>query len=378
MKAKLTAAWAASVPASRREPTASEISTGFPCGPADIGLFNEQEYRRSMVEAELSDLVTKSGLTPSESDLLQVAQAVRSQSLNYRVAGGTANALTVTLDPAPAALADLIGTPIRVKIAATNTGAATLKVGALAAMAITRADATPLKAGDLFAGAITELIYDGARYQLAGVLTSALPTESVISYTAPGTYSFIVPAGITRLKRVRMWGGGGSGGGTDASVSSAGAGGGGGGYVETANVPVTPGASITIIVGAGGAAVTGAPGLAGGASSMTVSPVLTAGGGGLGGALGGGISTSPGAGGGASGGNVINLTGGGGGTGLLATGGVISGVGGAGFGTSQSGPNAQSNGSDGIRFGGGGAGGSSNGSARAGGAGAAGAVIIEY
>lgn len=157
MKAKLTAAWAASVPASRREPTASEISTGFPCGPADIGLFNEQEYRRSMVEAELSDLVTKSGLTPSESDLLQVAKSVRSQRLNLAAPGGTANAITATLDPAPASWAELEGAPIRILPLFDNTGAATFAPNGMASRPILHRGGA-LIGGELRAGVPVEML----------------------------------------------------------------------------------------------------------------------------------------------------------------------------------------------------------------------------
>ncbi len=49
---------------------------------------------------------------------------------------GTANAYAIALDPAPAALADITGKPIRFKVANANTGASTLAINALAATAI--------------------------------------------------------------------------------------------------------------------------------------------------------------------------------------------------------------------------------------------------
>lgn len=70
-------------------------------------------------------------------------------------------------------------------------------------------------------------------------------------FAAFGTsQSFIIPAGVTRVK-VRAWGGGGGGGGSYGPIS-AGSGGGGGGYTEGIHT-VSPGASVFITVGAGGA-----------------------------------------------------------------------------------------------------------------------------
>jgi hypothetical protein len=71
------------------------------------------------------------------------------------------------------------------------------------------------------------------------------------TFTTSGTY--FVPAGIFEIT-IKVWGGGGGGG-----NNTNGAGGGGGGYsVQT--IPVVPGESIAIIVGAGGnAQINGAP-----------------------------------------------------------------------------------------------------------------------
>ena len=59
--------------------------------------------------------------------------------------------------------------------------------------------------------------------------------------------NFTVPAGVTTLKRVRVWGAGASGGtGTGAYP---GGGGGGGGYAEYIGIGVTPGQIIPVVVG---------------------------------------------------------------------------------------------------------------------------------
>ena len=71
-----------------------------------------------------------------------------------------------------------------------------------------------------------------------------------IEYTTPDTYYFTVPAGVTSISAVTV-GGGGAGGQSAGSVYSAGAGG-GGGLSWLNNIPVTPGESLTVIVGSGG------------------------------------------------------------------------------------------------------------------------------
>ena len=90
------------------------------------------------------------------------------------------------------------------------------------------------------------------------------------SYTTAGTYSFTVPAGVTRITPI-ITGGGGAGGWNDSGYSThnywAGGGGGGGTYIGLASV--TPGQVVTVVVGAGGLPL-GAMGIAnpGGASSV--------------------------------------------------------------------------------------------------------------
>jgi hypothetical protein len=96
-------------------------------------------------------------------------------------------------------------------------------------------------------------------------------------FNTPGTYSFTVPAGITRLL-VELWGGGSGGGGalsSNSSITYLPCSGGAGGYVR-AVVSVSSGATYNITVGAGGSggtrgdSSTGAgPGGAGGDSSIT-------------------------------------------------------------------------------------------------------------
>ncbi len=72
-------------------------------------------------------------------------------------------------------------------------------------------------------------------------------------FPTPGTYSFVVPAGVTAISAVAIGGGGGG-----ASNVNDGGGGGGGGLQYRNDIPVTPGETLTVVVGAGGAPGTNA------------------------------------------------------------------------------------------------------------------------
>jgi hypothetical protein len=85
--------------------------------------------------------------------------------------------------------------------------------------------------------------------------TAGVP--GIQQYTTPGTYQFVVPAGIRRLFVLCAAGGGGGGGGGYISsgyfAGSYYSAGGGGGGCGIAPLDVTPGQIIQIVVGAGGA-----------------------------------------------------------------------------------------------------------------------------
>lgn len=224
-------------------------------------------------------------------------------------------------------------------------------------------------------------------FQVGGVLTvgGVEPGDSrVDTFTANGTWT--VPAGAKRIW-VRMVGGGGAGGGATTSVAGAhskGGGGGAGEYVELWYNPSDLGATVPIVVGAGGVGDT-----SGGASGGTTSfgGVTALGGGG------GSTNTSnsaawgqPGGPGGTGGTGAAALrsSGGGGsfafGSGALAAGGAggSSALGGGGRGNSSGATIASVIGDDAKGYGGGGGGANVNttGADARGGHGKAGVVII--
>ncbi len=195
-----------------------------------------------------------------------------------------------------------------------------------------------------------------------------------VAFTSSTTWT--VPALITRIK-IRCWGGGGGGGGSGGVYG--GAGGAGGNYSESVITGLTPGATLTITIGAAGTAGSGATagnGGAGGTSSVAngASTLVLAngGGGGTGGAngppWGGGLP-------GAAGTGTIQGTGahgaGGGDSSYTNPMGGGAAMGGGGGG----GPNA---GASTPGFPGGGGAGALGGAAGAGAAGAAGYIVIDY
>ncbi|WP_369987760.1 phage tail protein [Pseudomonas xanthosomatis] len=88
------------------------------------------------------------------------------------LATGTTDALLLKLQSAEAVLTALAaGQRFQFQAGATNTGAVTAKIGALAAVAVKKIGTgglVDLAAGDLRAGALYDLNYDGASFQLVG------------------------------------------------------------------------------------------------------------------------------------------------------------------------------------------------------------------
>lgn len=174
----------------------------------------------------------------------KIALDVQSGKWGYAVAAGTANALTAALIPAPAALST--GMEICLSVSTSNTGAATLNLNSLGPLPILTSSGASLLAGDLPAGAIVQLIFEGSSWRMAPVTVQRGKMEV---FGTPGTFTWICPYGVNRVKAtVTGAGGGGSRATTIQSGSSGGAGGTAVGYVS-----VVPGTSYTVIVGTGGA-----------------------------------------------------------------------------------------------------------------------------
>lgn len=197
-------------------------------------------------------------------------------------------------------------------------------------------------------------------------------TGTVLSsktFSTAGTTSFTVP-NCTNYICIEVWGAGGGGGGGNGGTQNGG-GGGGGGY-GSGCFTVTPGSSISVIVGAGGTRGNpGTPGTDGGTGGTTSVGALISATGGTGGLTTGGYGTF-----GSSTAN-INLPGSNGTSG--GTGSCNAGTGGAGANGGAGGAPGCNNGGTGGAPGGGGGGGNVNGGTPYyGGYGAAGQVKISW
>jgi hypothetical protein len=202
----------------------------------------------------------------------------------------------------------------------------------------------------------------------ATIPTGVTGTDGVgqIQYTTAQTTTFTVPAGVYSISAVCVGGGGGGGGSEDDDET--GGGGGGGALAYQASIAVTPGESLTVVVGAAGAAGAGGGGNGGAGGQSRISrggTNLVAANGGNGGVhrgaggTGGTVATGTGGAGGAGGAGsnrASNNAGGGGGAG------GYSGAGGAGGSAANTGGSTAGTGG-----GGGGGGGGTNNATRGGG-----------
>ncbi len=290
---------------------------------------------------------------------------------------GVADAMLVSLSPAPAELLD--GLVVRTKIAATNqTPTPTLSVGTGGPKPVVNWSGQPLNPGDLPASGFADFRYDAAGGRWRTLTPKPGFGQSVAAWLAAGTYSWTCPAGVTRLKATVI-GAGGGGGSVTRSTFSGGAGGGGG--VAIGYYAVVPGTAYPITVGAAGAGQTstgGGPGAAGGSSSFASFASASGGGGGNG----QGASNMSGGGSGMGYGGAINFGKGRGSAGSVITYDVDNfPIGGGCGGGEGGGPNGTGSGNPGWPgtapgAGGGGTGTSTIGSQ--GGNGAPGGVILEY
>jgi hypothetical protein len=128
---------------------------------------------------ELVGVISKSVITPSDLDLLQVAKGVRSQRMNFCEDTGATNLLTVALDPPLGSYT--VGLPLRVRVKNTNTGASTIDAGG-GRVAVRRPDGSDTQADDLPAGGIVDLVFDGTLFQMVNYLGGASAGDVVNNF----------------------------------------------------------------------------------------------------------------------------------------------------------------------------------------------------
>jgi hypothetical protein len=172
--------------------------------PTEVNkVWRQSAFMAAMIGQFISDHALLDALDDGDLTVLKnrLEVAIRRQDLNYVGAiGGTANALTVTLAPAPVSYTVLIGTPLRLLAAASNTAAATLNVNGLGVKNILRQDGSALGVNDIRSGDIITVIYDGTQFRLFSLIpqtdraftlfasAQSLPntTETGVVFAAPG------------------------------------------------------------------------------------------------------------------------------------------------------------------------------------------------
>ena len=355
--------------------------TGFQAGVAKSSEVNKAIRQGTSVAAMIGQFISDHSAQDALDDgdiaelLERFESAVRRGDLNYAVAGGSGNTLTVTLDPVPISAQISAGFTLRVLIATGNTGAATLNPNGLGATAITRPNGAALRQGDLVPGQIATFVYTGTGWMLESPGAADAPVGGTTVITATGTANFIVPANVFRLREVIVIaaGGGGGGGQNATTFSGCGGGGGAGGLAIKYDIAVTPGQVISTTVGAGGTA--GTPALNGGTGDSSSFGAVCSATGGAGGLTASGSAVNGGIG---SGGD-INIRGGDGGTGVISSGPQPKGGDGTngplGYGGGGSGSASATSGLNATGYGAGAGGGGQN---LGGGIGSPGLIIVRY
>lgn len=128
---------------------------------------------------------------------------IQNSSFVGAVAGGTANAITVSTARNPSTLIDLQS--VRVKISITNTGPVTLQWGGLPATPIKKYSGTSkidMAAGNLIAGKIYHFDFDGTDFVLFADGGGAIPAGAVVGWagvSAPTGWLMCYGQAVSRI-----------------------------------------------------------------------------------------------------------------------------------------------------------------------------------
>ena len=134
----------------------------------------------------------------------------------FGTAGGSVNAYTASITPAPAALT--AGLTVTGLFSTVNTGASTFSIG-LGPNTVIRDDGSALQGGELYGRKTLE--FDGSNWRVWG----ASPPQVTV-YASHGTGTYSTPAGARWLEIEMVGAGGGGGGSGDSSSSTVGSAGG--------------------------------------------------------------------------------------------------------------------------------------------------------
>lgn len=243
----------------------STPALGGPGGPMNTPLL-QLANRTAWLKQQIDDMAPSSSPAGTWTRVVVNAYGIVTggSAADYVVATGIAPAFSCS--PNPALGGYVAGQRFTVKFPAASS-APTLNVNGLGSKNIVRFDYAAAKIpARVGSGFIADLQFDGDDFIMLNPLPPAPPQIHV--YDTPGTYTLIVPVGVYAVE-MRLDGAGGGAANTDVGD---GEGGGGGGSLDK-RIQVTPGQTLSIIVGAGGSPFhyAGSAGSAGDGGNTSVS-----------------------------------------------------------------------------------------------------------
>jgi len=215
-----------------------------------------------------SALITAGAL----SAMVQDATLLIAAGVYVEDTSGAANTVEVTLPSSVTSLAQINGTPIRIKIANTNTGTVDIAPVGLASSTVTNPDGSALVGGQLVAGGVATFIYvaDNDLYYLQSITKETPPARNRVTIlSGAGTYN--IPNYVQNWTVYLTAGGGGAAGGD--GTYAGGGGGAGGTVIAIMNASNPASRALTYSVGGGGVggAASGGGETGGGNSTLTAS-----------------------------------------------------------------------------------------------------------
>ena len=177
-----------------------------------------------------------------------------------------------------------------------NTGNVTVSIqnenGTTSYFPVVNMDYSEIQSGQMRAGAMVTIVFNGTTFFLQGSESGVKVQRGKLELTTPGTHSFTVPKGVSKLTAY-IFGAGGGGGGCSTNEYYGGGGGGAGAFM-LASIDVTQDEVLSLTVGAGGFGPAGANnGQPGGMSGITIRGLQYQAGGGGGGTYASGTGSYP-------------------------------------------------------------------------------------
>ncbi len=132
-------------------------------------------------------------------------KSIQAGGLIFATTGGTADAIELTLDPAPDGY--LVGMTVHFRAAGNNTGPVSVDVNGIGAVPLHKYVTEPLEAGDILSGQMVIMMFDGSAFQIMSKLGTPpavavsnldydLSVDKTSTYTNPGFSTSHDPIGI--------------------------------------------------------------------------------------------------------------------------------------------------------------------------------------